>query len=143
VEAFDHFLPEIARAEMRLLEVPEGAGVPAGKYLLREYYCTEPDCDCRRVVVAVTPFDQVEESVAVTVSFGWERQKYYKKWTRVPGMWRGMSGAILEPLAAQGPHAKRFLEIFKHAVQDHLLVAAFRRHYALVKEIVRARELAE
>jgi len=87
MEAFDHIVPEIARAEMRLPDVPEGAGVPPGRYLIREYYCTESECDCRRVVVTLTPFDEKGAPVAASLNFGWERQKFYKKWSRVPDAW--------------------------------------------------------
>ena len=59
-----------------------------------------------------------------------------RKWSRDPELWREMAGATLKPLAEQGPHAKRFLTIFNHIIMDRMLVAAFRRHYALAKAVV-------
>ncbi|MGD0262986.1 MAG: hypothetical protein ABSD29_24745 [Verrucomicrobiota bacterium] len=47
-----------------------------------------------------------------------------------------MAGATLERWAEQGLHADKFLLIFKKIVEDHTLVAVFRRHYKLVKEIM-------
>ena len=110
-------------------------GVPTGSYFLREFYCTENACDCRRVLVQ---FIRNDDScpVAASINFGWKRAKYYRKWSRDPELWREMAGATLEPFAEQGPDAQRFLPIFKHIIQDAKLIAAFRRHYALVKKTV-------
>jgi hypothetical protein len=83
---------------------------------------------------ATHPYQRHE---AATINFGWERAKYYRKWSSDPELWREIAGATLEPLAEQGPEAKRFLAIFKHIIQDRMLVALFRRHYAQVKDAVR------
>ena len=135
VQPLDQILPEIARNEARLWEVNESTlGVPAGKYLVREFYCTELDCDCRRVLIQLLPFDNSSGKVAASINYGWERAKYYRKWSRDPVLGREMVGATLECSAEQGPHARRFLEIFKVLIKDRALVIVFRRHYNLVKE---------
>jgi hypothetical protein len=135
LEAFDHMFRDVARAEARVVKVPtETLGVPPGKYLLREYYCNLADCDCRRVVVAMVDFGDDSKGTVATINFGWEKAGYYRKWSDEPELWRKMAGASLEPDTEQGPHARRFLEIFKHLVKDHTLVAVFRRHYRMVKE---------
>jgi hypothetical protein len=135
LEAFDHIFRDVARAEARIVDVPhDKLGVPRGKYLLREYYCNLPDCDCRRVVVALIEFGKDSGDTVATINFGWERAGYYRKWSPEPDLWRNMVGASLERDTEQGPHARRFLELFKHLVKDHLLVAVFRRHYRMVKE---------
>ena len=134
LEPFDQIFPEIARAEMRMCEVPgPGLGVPGGKYILREFYCTEEACDCRRVLVQFMPMEGRGE-VAASINYGWEKAQFYRKWSNDPDLWREMAGATLEPFMEQGPVAKRFLPIFKHVIRDHSLVAAFRKHYRLVKE---------
>lgn len=136
MEPFDEICPEIARAELRVCSVPAAEpGAPAEEYFLREFYCTEEGCDCRRVLVQFLPM-QGPALVAASVNFGWEKAKYYRKWSRDPELWREMAGATLELFADQGFHAKRFLAIFKHIIQDRTLVAAFRRHYALAKATV-------
>ena len=133
LEPFDQLYPEIARLEMRVCESPGLAELNLHKaYLLREFYCTEPDCDCRRVVVQFVPQDGPLQ-VAASINFGWERAKYYRKWSSDPELWREMSGATLERFAEQGPKREIFLQIFKKIIEDRTLIAAFRRHYALVK----------
>ncbi len=135
LEPFDQVCPEIASSETRICVIPEHPGVPPGKYLLREFYCTEPGCDCRRVLVQFLPLDG-EGLVAASINFGWEKAKFYRKWSRDPVLWREMAGATLEPFAEQGPRDREFLVIFKQIARDHALVAAFRRHYRLVKETI-------
>lgn len=136
MEAFDQICPDIARAELRVCEVKEpGLGVPMDSYVLREFYCTDSGCDCRRVLVQMMPLNGPAQ-VAVSVNYGWEKAKYYRKWSRDPELWREMAGATLEPFAEQGPHARQFLKVFQRIIQDRALVAAFRRHYRLTKEKV-------
>ena len=58
LEPFDVICPEIARAEMRVCETPGAAHLGlATKYFLREFYCTDAGCDCRRVLVEFLPCD--------------------------------------------------------------------------------------
>jgi len=135
LEPFDQVCNDIAMAEMRVCETPGLASLGlATKHLLREFYCTESGCDCRRVLVQFMPDGQLPQ-VAASINYGWEKAKFYKKWSSDPELWREMAGATLEPFAEQGPHAEKFLLIFKKIIEDHTVVAAFRRHYQLVKEI--------
>jgi hypothetical protein len=133
LEPLDQICPDIARAEMRICDSPGLAKLGlCDTYFLREFYCTEQDCDCRRVLVQFLARDGPYH-VAASVNFGWEKAKYYRKWSRDPELWREMAGATLEPFAEQGPKAELFLNVFNHIIDDRTLVASFRRHYALVK----------
>ena len=76
-------------------------------------------------------------SLRAPANFGWERARYYRRWSSDPELWREIAGPTLEPLVEQGPDAKRFLAILKHVIQERRLVALFRRHYAQVKDAVR------
>jgi len=133
-EPFDLICHDIAMAGARLCGAPGLAslGLPT-EYFLREFYCTESGCDCRRVLVQFMPDGQLPQ-VAASINYGSEKAKFYKKWCCDPELGREMAGATLEPFAEQGPHADKFLLIFQELVKDHALVAAFRRHYQLVKK---------
>ena len=124
---------------MRVCEVPGPSSLgPGGKYLLREFYCTEQGCDCRRVLVQFLA-DATPSYVAASVNYGWEKPKFYRRWSRDPVLWREMAGATLESFAAQGPDAEGFLKIFNYMItKDPKLVEVFRRHYALVKRTIAA-----
>ena len=140
LEPFDQLYPAVARAEMRVCESFGLAGLGLSTvHFLREFYCPEPDCDCRRVLVQFLPSDGPSR-VAASINFGWEKAKYYRKWSSDPELWREMAGATLEPFAEQGPNGQLFLKIFKKVIEDRTIVASFRRHYALVK---RGLELGE
>jgi len=56
LEPFDIICHDIAMNEVRVCETPGLAslGLPTA-YFLREFYCTESGCDCRRVLVQVVP----------------------------------------------------------------------------------------
>jgi hypothetical protein len=138
LEPFDLICHDVAMAEVRVCETPGLAslGLPT-KYFLREYYCTESGCDCRRVLVQFLPDDNLGH-VAASINYGWEKAKFYKRWSSDPELWREMAGATLERWGEQGPHADKFLLIFKKIIEDRTLVAAFRRHYELVKEVTDA-----
>jgi len=131
VEPFDAICHDVALAEMRVCEVPGPSTLGPGG----EFYCTEPGCDCRRVVVqfleAAAP-----SNVVASVSYGWEKAGFYKKWSRSAEGWREMAGVTLGPLAEKGPYAEGFLKIFDHIIKDRQVVAAFRRHYRMVREII-------
>ncbi len=52
LEPFDLICPDVARAEQLSCIVSTPTfGVPPGRYVLREFYCTELDCGCRRALV--------------------------------------------------------------------------------------------
>jgi hypothetical protein len=136
LQPFDLICPDIARTEQLSCIVTDPKfGMPLGRYTLREFYCTEVGCDCRRVLVQFFRSENgVCSRVLASVNFGWERPRFYRKWSSVPEMWREMAGGTLEPFAEQGPNAASFLALFKDSVQNPALVDGFRRHYAMVKD---------
>src|SRR5258708_3747233 len=111
LESFFYICPEESRAEMRVCKIPDKLGVSPREYLLREYYCNEADCDCRRVAVQIVSDEAHSGAVMASISYGWEKALYYKKWSRgETDLWRKIAGADLEPGSEQGPYARRFLE---------------------------------
>jgi hypothetical protein len=49
---FDHLFPELATREVLLIE--DASTRPSTIFVFREFYCTDPRCDCRRVVLHAT-----------------------------------------------------------------------------------------
>jgi hypothetical protein len=137
LQPFDLICPDTARSEpLSLVVSARILGVP-GRYVLREFYCTELGCDCRRVLVQfIGSDDGSNPQVLAGVNFGWERPRFYRKWSSDPEMWREMAGATLEPLCEQGPNAESFLDLFKCSIRQEAFVDGFRRHYALVKDML-------
>lgn len=46
---FHPLFEELAKNEVRVLNISDGDPLPKGAYLFTEAYCSEPRCDCRRV----------------------------------------------------------------------------------------------
>ncbi|HEY6724143.1 MAG TPA: hypothetical protein VI197_08920 [Polyangiaceae bacterium] len=70
---FDTVFPEVAKKESRAIHVLDREGLPKGDYLFREFYCNEPDCDCRRVVLQV--YWAQGKRVAASINYAFEPSK--------------------------------------------------------------------
>jgi hypothetical protein len=70
---FDTVFPAIAENEVRVFHVHDHGELPRGAYLLREFYCNEPACDCRRVLLQV--YWAEGKRVAATINYAFEPSK--------------------------------------------------------------------
>lgn len=131
--AFFERFGDLAFEETRVVTVPPGKALPAGVYGLLEFYCTDDDCDCRRVIIRIVSENSADK-VCATISYGWEDAAFYRKWS--PGTEGAAEwfGPTLDPLNSQSAHAGAFLSLFKHVVlQDKSYVDRLKRHYTMFK----------
>jgi uncharacterized protein YchJ len=126
MKAFDTVFPELAKSETRVVQAFEHAGRSRGPYLLRELYCAEPACDCRRVLLQVRAVEG--ERVAASIDYSFEPAQ------RPAADDRQTS---LDPLNAQSDES----ELLRGMVED--IIASDRayhdrlvRHYAMWKSVV-------
>jgi hypothetical protein len=122
MEMFYHHFPKLADEETRFVNIigqaPAGS-IPAGSYALVEAYCTDPNCDCRRVLLNVVERDHGH---VATISYGFDRDG-------------PEPGPFLDPLNTQSPYAEELMEmIAKMTLHDPIYLARLERHYALMKE---------
>ena len=76
---FSDFYPDLAGREVRHATLSEDVeGLPADTYLMREMYCDDPGCDCRRVFFSVASL-RSGQRLAV-ISYGWESLDFYSRW---------------------------------------------------------------
>jgi len=133
--AFYERFGEIAFDETRTLSVPAGNPVPADEYgyLEFEYYCTDKECDCRRVIIRILGRHSGNK-VWATISYGWEKPSFYHKWS--PGMKNAAewSQPILDPLNPQTAQPASFLAAFEQMIQDKAYVDWLKRHYKMFKK---------
>ncbi|MDA1051186.1 MAG: hypothetical protein O3C40_11995 [Planctomycetota bacterium] len=127
---FDHF-PEKTKTELRTAHFVEGSGedlIPDGIYLFTEYFCTNPKCDCQRVLVKVLRVESEEsrpEEVA-TISYTWNEHTD-SIWTVVNA---DMPNPFLDPFHRQTRCASELLEFWYDMVQrDTAYVDRLKRHY--------------
>jgi hypothetical protein len=114
--------PELAVDEMRVMHLlVEQDGLPAGEYALVEHYCSDPDCDCRRVMLTVVRDDRPTRSLA-SISYAFDRDSE-------------MPGPFIDRMNRQSRHAEALLELVQRAVlTDERYLSRLERHYAMVKQ---------
>src|ERR1017187_1306457 len=101
VRQFGVPFPDLAARQMVMLWIdPPRKQLPVKAYGLLEYYCDEPGCDCRRVVLDAVSSDHPGR-VFASIHFGWERLEFYRKWsaTRDLGDARMLKKGVLDPAA--------------------------------------------
>jgi hypothetical protein len=127
--------PETARREMLILRIlDEGLPLPPGQYTFYELYCTEDDCDCRRVMLQVLS-PRLPGRVLATINYGWESVAFYTRWMRGDAeAGSDCAGARLEPLNPQSELADALLAGFQDFVKTRPeFIAQLQRHYELFK----------
>ncbi len=71
--------PDSGGGEMLVLHVQEpGLPLPSGEYAFFEWYCDDPGCDCRRVLLRVIS-PQHPGRVLATLNYGWESAEFYTR----------------------------------------------------------------
>jgi len=111
-------------------------------YVLLEYYCDEPDCDCRRVVLDVVSSDQPGRIFA-SIHFGWENSAFYRKWAQTPADARLLKQGVLDPTVLHCDWADLLLDhVREEVLANPKAVARFKKHYAMLKREQRKRAKA-
>jgi hypothetical protein len=126
---------EIASRETRVITLPRAMhGLPADSYALVEFYCDEPDCDCRRVIIQVWKADQPGVSLA-TFNFGWESVQFYRRWTRGDAeLAEGMDGLQIEIFGRQTALTEPLRALVESVLdEDPAYVERLKRHYEIFK----------
>ncbi len=124
--------PELAVKETRTVMLRGDDDLPDGEYGFIEFYCDEPACDCRRVVVNVmTP--HTGATVWATMSFGWESLQFYQDRLGYLEDATVAKGPSLDPLNAQTKYAPALLRLFRFVLTDDTYVERLKSHYHLLK----------
>ena len=120
----------VAAEETRVIHVVERGDIPLGEYGFLEFFCPDPACDCRRVMLRVTTPDG---RAWAAISFGWEKARFYRRWAHCADE---MAGASLDPLNYQSELAEWFLLFFRKMVRtDRAYVERLKRHYRMFKHL--------
>ena len=95
-------------------------GIPAGSYALAEFYCADPECDCRRVTFMITEEKRPTVQLA-SISYAFDPDD-------------PEPGPFLDPLNTQSPYAEALMDlVYDLVLSDSLYLARLERHYAMVK----------
>jgi hypothetical protein len=126
---------ELAARETRVIILPVAQnGLPAAEYGFLEFYCNEPSCDCRRVLIQVRLADAPDTTIA-TINYGWETEEFYARWLHGDReSAREIRNAELDPLNPQSALAPKLLSLFRGIVlSDPAYIARLKRHYKMFK----------
>jgi len=129
---FHDFYPEIAERETRSATVLNAADLPGGEYAFVELYCTDPKCDCRRVIVQVAAKDMPGKILA-TLSYGWDTAEFYARTLHNEELAKKATTVTVEWLTPQTKYANALKEVFETIIEDSEYVERLKRHYSMVK----------
>ncbi|WP_295446076.1 SEC-C metal-binding domain-containing protein [uncultured Thiodictyon sp.] len=121
---------KLADSELRTATVTPGrpGPLPADLYAFIELYCDEPDCDCRRVTLAVIA--ESKGRVVAHSNLGFDSAD-------------GMAGPFLDLLNVQASFAPALLEFFTDMINhDPAYLGRLHRHYVMFKEHCEGRRYA-
>ena len=121
---------KLAGSELRTVTVPPGRGgsLPPDLYAFIELYCDEPDCDCRRVTLAVIA--ESKRRLVAHINLGFDSADE-------------MAGPFLDPLNVQASFAPALLEFFTDMInRDPAYLGRLHRHYVMFKEHCEGRRYA-
>lgn len=126
--------PQIGMRETRIATIDKGDSLlPAGSYAFSDYYCADPDCDCRRVrILVVDAYEPVE--ILATLGYGWASAEHYQQWAGGHDSAESMKGIYLEPMATQTQLSPALLDIFADMLKDKRYAADIKKHYRMMKK---------
>jgi hypothetical protein len=123
---FDLLFPEEAENECRSITPINHEGLPDRTFILREFYCTDPSCDCRRVVLAIFDADQAEQVATINYAFEPPEPPYEDE-----------GQVFLDPLNPQSSMSEALLDLFEEMIaNDENYRARLVRHYEMWKRVV-------
>jgi len=131
---FHEVCPEIGLREIRTVTLTPNSdlGLPADNYAFLEMYCSEPDCDCRRVYFHVIAESNPATELAL-IAWGWEPPKFYRRWGNFPRTAKdvkAMKGPALAPMCEQSDRAPALLELANNVLLSSPdYVERIKRHY--------------
>lgn len=132
--------PEVADAETRTVMIFDEKlyGIPEGQYAFIENYCSDPKCDCRKVMINIIRVDDQSGDNIGTISYGWEKLSFYTKWLYGDSeLAKEMKGPSIELGGHISTHPEVAIKLFKKAgLGDSTFTDRLPKHYALFKKAI-------
>jgi hypothetical protein len=121
MEPYKEIVPDSPDPVLTLALPKKSGKIPKGSYSFTEWYCTDPGCDCRRVVIRV---DNEKNKTKAVINFGFDQKDAF-------------GGPYLDGSSAQAPYASELVSFFVDSLNgDHQLLDRLYRHYRQVREQV-------
>lgn len=134
--AFESLFPEFDQEERCEFFVEGNSSLDhplEGWYEIKDFYCLEGDCDCRKVSIAIV--DRQGKRRAL-ISYGWESSTFYQQWGLDQKIAQMLTQGYLEPGQQQSEHADFFLNHFLFLKKEPEVVDWFKKRYHLFKKAI-------
>ena len=128
--------PDVGARETRSVTVTLRDDLPDGEYGFLEFYCDEPGCDCRRVMIDVLRPETGWSKIWATIGYGWESLDFYRKWSKGASDPIEMKGPYLDPLNPQTKYSSALLDLFRIILHSPDYVERLKRHYRMFRDSV-------
>lgn len=126
---FHEFFPEVAENENRCFWSDAREAKSREPFQIIEFYCSDPKCDCNRVVLAVADRNDMESGTMLSVGFAFDRKD--------PD-----AGPYIDPLNPITKEGRELYPIIENMLNADLeYIARLKRHYDLVKTKVKSKRL--
>jgi len=119
--------PEVGPRETRSVRIMQHPDLPNGEFGFIEFYCDEPGCDCRRVIVSVLRPETGWKKIWATISYGWAGDPMDR------------NGPFLDPLNPQSQYSHALLDLFRRVLESPEYLERLKRHYRLFRDSVEKR----
>jgi hypothetical protein len=126
--------PEAGARETKSVTVTNRQDLPDGEYGFLEFYCNEPGCDCRRVMIDVLRPETGWSKIWATISYGWESLDFYRKWGGTASDPIQTKGPYLDPLNPQSKYSPALLNLFRFLLQSPDYVERLKGHYQMFRD---------
>jgi len=110
---------EQGQKKCRVISTRGYPGLPDDEYALSEAYCSDPKCDCRRVMLNVTGRHRGGRYLA-SISFGFDRDAE-------------MADPFLDPLNRQSQYADALFRLVAQVLADPAYTERLESHYRQFK----------
>ena len=131
MQAYFDVYPEKTRTELRTAIFENGNAegpLPGGTFIFTEYFCTDPKCDCQRVLVKVfhARSEDTQPDEVATISYSWNPSS--------DGIWEtvnsDMPNPFLDPIHRQVSYASELLDFWSTMIEhDKAYASRIQRHY--------------
>ena len=121
MEPYPQIFPDSDDAVLTLKLDRKSGRIPKGDYSFVECYCTDPQCDCRRVTLAVIN-EKTKQKALISLGFDQEGP---------------LAGPFLDPSHRQSAYADELLVLFVMILNDDRdWLSRMYRHYRAVRKKV-------
>ncbi len=126
--------PDLAKEKFRVVTLlSDDQWVSKWEYHIQEMYCTDKECDCRKVSFNIIwPNNEI-----YYLDYGFDSPDYYMKWWILDKILaKELSWLSVNTFSWNPIESRKMFDTMKWVLQDKLYIDRLKHHYRLMKEDV-------